>query len=61
MIKKKKLIDNLGSFEEDSFEQSTKKVGRNSCKEIREEEVERLNIQGSQSIIKISLGKNTRA
>lgn len=61
MIKKKKLIDNLGSSEEDSFERSTKKAGRKSPKEIREEEAERLKMQGSQSTIKISLGINTRA
>ena len=60
MTKKKKLIDSPGSFEDEPFEQSNKKAGRKSRKEIKEEEVERLKTQGSQSTIKMSLGRNTR-
>ena len=52
-ILKKKLIDTSSSSEEDSIEQFTKKVGRNSRKEIREEEVERLKMQGSQATIEM--------
>lgn len=42
MIKKKKMIHNSSSSKEDSFERSTKKAGRKSRKEIREEVAERL-------------------
>jgi len=61
MIEKKTLIDSPGSSEENSFERSTKKAGRKSRKEIKEEEAERLKMQGSQSTIEMSLGRNIRA
>ena len=37
-ILKKKMVDFFGSSDEDTFEQSSKKGGRKSRKEIREEE-----------------------
>ena len=46
-IIKKKLVDMSGSSEEDSIEKITKKASRKSRKEVREEETERLNMQGS--------------
>ena len=57
-ILKKKLIDTCGSSEEDSIEQITKKVGRKSRKEVREEEAERLKMQGSHATIEISIGRS---
>ena len=41
-ILKKKSIETYGSLEEDSIEQFSKKVGRKSQKEAREEEAKRL-------------------
>ena len=46
-ILKKKVVDSYGSSDKDTFEQSSKKIGRKSRTEIREEEVERLKTQGS--------------
>ena len=46
-IIKKKSVDSSGSSEKDSIEQISKKAGRKSRKEAREEEVERLKMQGS--------------
>lgn len=40
MTKNKNLIDNPGSSKHEPLEQSNKKAGRKSHKEIREEEVE---------------------
>ena len=60
MAKKKKPIDNSGSFEEDPLERSSKK-GRKSQKTVREEEVERLKMQGSQPTIEMSITRNTWA
>ena len=51
------MVDSSGSSDEDSFEQSSKKDGRKSRKEIREEEVEQLKIQGSQATIEMSMGR----
>ena len=58
--KKKKPMDNFGSSEEESLERSSKK-GRKSLKKVREEEAERLKMQGSQAKIKMSISRNTRA
>ena len=58
-MKKKKPFDNVGSSEEESLERSSKK-GRKSLKKVREEEVECLNMQGSQTTIEMSIGRNTR-
>ena len=57
---RKKQADILGSSDEDSIEQLSKKRGRKSQKEAREEEAERLNMQGSQSTIEMSLGRSKR-
>ena len=57
-ITRKKQPVSLGSSEDDTFEQHSKK-GRKSKKEIREEEAERLKVQGSQSTLKMSYGRNT--
>ena len=46
-ILKKKLVDTSGSSKEYYIEQITKKAGRKSRKDIREEEAERLKMQGS--------------
>ena len=53
----RKQIDSPNSSEDD---QISKKGGRKSKKEIREEEVERLKTQGSQSTIEMSYGRNKR-
>ena len=50
-ILKKNMVDFSGLSDEDTFEQSSKKGGRKSYKEIREEEVEHLKMQGSQVTI----------
>ena len=59
-IAKKKPADSYGSFDEDSFEQLSKKVGRKSRKEAREEEDDRLKMQGSQSTIEILFGRSKK-
>ena len=59
-ILKKKVVDSSGSSNDDSFEHSSKKTGRKSRKEIREEEAERLKMQGSQATIEMTLGKSKR-
>ena len=48
------------SSDEDSIEQLSKKAGMKSKKETHEEEAERLNMQGSQSTIEMSLGGSKR-
>ena len=59
-IAKKKQIDSPGSSGDDSIEKLSKKAGRKSRKEAREEEAERLKMQGSQSTIKMSYGRRKR-
>ena len=59
-IIKKKPVYSSCSSEEDSIAKISKKAGRKSRKEAREEEVERLKMQGSQSTIEMSLGKSKR-
>ena len=54
------MVDSSGSSDEDSFEQSSKKAGRKSRKEIREEEAERLKMQGSQATKEMSMGRTKR-
>ena len=56
----KKLIDSSGSLEEYSIDQFSKNSGRNSNKEIWEEEAERLKTQGSQFTIEMYYGRNKR-
>ena len=58
--KKKKPMDNSSSYDEDYIERSSKK-GCKSLKKFREEEVERMKMQGSQAKIKMSISRNTRA
>ena len=53
---KKKAVES-SSFSEDD-EQFTKKVGIKSQKEIREQESERLKMQGSQMTIEMSYGRS---
>lgn len=57
---RKKLLQNSGSLEDETIESPSKRVGRKSHREAREEEDERQNMQGSQPAIEISIGKNTR-
>ena len=60
-ITKKNSVDRSGSFDEDSFEQLSKKASGKSRKEAQEEEVNRLKMQGSQSSIEMSFGRSKRA
>jgi hypothetical protein len=57
---KKKSQENFGSSEEETFERPTKRVGRKSHKEAREEEVKRQKTQGSQPTIEVSIRRNSR-
>ena len=59
-IAKKMLADSSGSSYEDSFEQISNKAGRKSRKEAREEEDDRLKMQGSQSTIEMSFDRSKR-
>ena len=59
-IAQKKPIESSGSSDEESIDQFSKKSGRKSKKEIREEEAERLKTQGSQSTNEMSYGRNKR-
>ena len=59
-ILKNKQVDASSSSEEYSIEQITKKVGRKSRKEAREEEAERLKMQGSQATIEMSICRSKR-
>ena len=60
MVESKKVVESSRSSNEDTFEQSSKKIGRKSRKEIRQEEAERLKTQGSQATIGMTLGKSKR-
>ena len=60
-ITKKNLADNSYSSEDETFERPSKRAGRKSYKEVREEEAERLKMQGSQPKIEMSIRRNTRA
>jgi len=57
---KKKNTENTGSSDDETFERPTKKVGRRSNKETREEESERQKTLGSQATIEMTFGRNTR-
>ena len=59
-IAKKKKIDSSSSSGDDSIDKLSKKVGRKSIKEAREQEAKRLKMQGSLSTIEISYGKSKR-
>ena len=54
----KKKVESSGSSEDDG--KFSKKTGRKSRKEIREEEAERLKMQGSQDTIELSFGRSKR-
>ena len=54
------MVESFGSSYEDTFEQSSKNIGRKSRKEIREEEAERLKTQGSQATIEMNFGRSKR-
>lgn len=56
-----KPLELTGSLEEDTFERPSKRAGRKSLKEAREEEAERQKMQGSQSTLEMSISRNTRA
>jgi len=60
-IIKKKLVAPSNSYEDEIYERPSKRVGRKPHKVVREEEVERLKMQGKQSTIEMSIGRNTRA
>ena len=58
---RKKPLESSGSSKDETFERPSKKVGRKSLKEAREEEAERQKIEGSETTLKMSIGRNTRA
>lgn len=60
ITKKKKLPEPSDSSEEETYERPLKKAGRKTHKAVREEEAERLKMQGSQSTIEMTIGRNTR-
>jgi hypothetical protein len=60
-ITRPKQPESAGSSEDETLERPTKRAGRKSRKELREEEAERLKVQGNQSTIEMSMGKNTRS
>ena len=53
---RKKPPKKYGSSKDETFERPSKRIGRKSNKETREEEVERQKIQGSE----MSIGRNAR-
>ena len=57
---KKKNQENTGSSDEETFERPSKKVGRRTNKETREEESERQKTLGSQTTIEMTIGRNTK-
>jgi hypothetical protein len=59
-VTRKKPAESSDSSEEENYEQPTRKVGRKSRREAREEEAERLKTQGSQPTIEMSIGRNSR-
>ena len=59
-IDKKNSTDSFGSSDEDSIEQLSKKAGRKSRKEAREEEADSLKMQFNQSTIEMSFGRIKR-
>lgn len=59
-VTRKNSKESSGSSEDETFERPSKRAGRKSHKELREEEVERLKVQGSQATIEMTMGRNTR-
>ena len=60
-LTKKKPPESSNSSEDETFERPSKKVGRKSLTEAREEEAEKQKMQGSQATIEMSISRNTRA
>ena len=58
---KKKPLESFGSSEDETFKRPSKKAGRKSLREAREEEAKRRKMQGSQTTLEMSIGRNTRA
>lgn len=58
---RKKTPKISGSSEDETTMRPSKRVGRKTHREAREEEAERKKMQGSQATIEISIGGNTRA
>ena len=58
-MEKKKPMD-TSDLKEESLESYSKK-GQKSLKKVREEEVERLKMQESQTTIEMPIGRNTQA
>lgn len=50
----------MGSSDDETFERPSKRVGRRSNKESREEESERQKTLGSQATIEMTLGRNIK-
>ena len=59
-ITRKKQVVCYDSFDDDSVEHFFKNIGRKTKKETREEEAERLKMQGSQPTIEMSYGRSKR-
>ena len=58
---RKKPPELFGSSEDETFERPSKKAGRKSLKEAREEETERQKMQGIQTTLEMSIRQKTRA
>jgi hypothetical protein len=57
---RKKSPEISGSSKDETFERPSKRAGRKSHREAREEEAERQKMQGIQPTIEMSIGRNTR-
>ena len=58
---RKKPPELSGSSEDKTFKRPSKKAGRKSLREAREEEAHRQKMQGIQTTLEMSIGQNTRA
>jgi hypothetical protein len=58
---RRKPSEMSGSSEDDTCERPSKKAGRKSLKEVREEEAERQKMWGIQPTLKMSIEQNTKA
>jgi len=59
-ITKKKVAEPSNSSEEEIYERPSKRADRKPHKVVREEEAKCLKMQGSQSTIEMTIGRNTR-
>jgi len=57
---RKKTLEISGSSEGETTERPSKRVGRKTRREAKEEEAKRQKMQGSQATIEMSIGRNTR-